>query len=106
MQTVTITYPHPKFPAMTTGDGPITTTEVRLELRLTRENESDWWRIVEATTAELATYVNGSKQGIGCDVTADRPEDWMDWLTHPDTMSQYGMDIERQADEQWERDCE
>lgn len=102
MQTVEITYPHPHYPAITGGDGPHVTTEFRLELRLTRDDETDWWRIVEATTAELATYINGSKQGIGCDVTADRPEDWLEWLMKPATMSQYGMDIERAADERWE----
>lgn len=106
MQTVEITYPHARFPAITGGDGPHLTTEFRLYLRLTREDASDWWRIVEATTAELSTYIDGSKQAIGCDVTSDRPMDWMGWLMLPATMSQYGMDIERHADEQWERDCE
>lgn len=106
MQTVEITYPHARFPAITGGDGPHLTTEFRLNLRLTREDASDWWRIVEATTAELSTYINGSKYGIGHSGENDRPEDWLEWLMLPDTMSQYGMDIERQADEQWERDCE
>lgn len=80
--------------------------EVALQLSLQREDESDHWRIVEASAAELVPYVMGSKQGLRCTVEDDWPEAWLHWCRTPQFLEMHGTDIERIADDLWNREKE